>query len=121
MPNTSPKVDEYLSRTTGWQLANLQALRAAVHAAAPDIREDVKWNIPVFMNNSKAFCAMAVFKDHTKFNFFDGAQLQDPAQLFNNGFDSKRSRSIDLTEGAAVDSAQLTALITQAVALTTTQ
>lgn len=55
---------------------------------------------------------MSAFKAHTKYNFIlNGALVDDPNKLFNNGFDSKKSRSIDLREGQAISQADLQALI----------
>lgn len=60
---------------------------------------------------------MSAFKEHVKFNFFGGAGLKDTHKLFNNGFDSKKHRSIDLREGDKIDEKKLADLITEAVTI----
>ena len=62
--------------------------------------------------------AMSAFKQHTKFNFIlNGALIEDKNNLFNNGFDSKKSRGIDLREGEKVNTNQLESLIALSLAL----
>lgn len=116
--NTNSKIDEYLASLSGWQQANLAAFRQAVHEVVPDVEEAWKWSVPVFLANGKMVCAMSTFKDHTKYNFFEGAELDDPHELFNSGLDSKQHRSINLSEGQKVDTEQLKNLIAQAAART---
>ena len=51
----------------------------------------------MFLVNKKLVFAMSAFKQHTKFNFIrNGAEIVDTDSLFNNGFDSKKSRGIDI-------------------------
>jgi hypothetical protein len=109
-------VDEYLQNLSDWQQANLALFRELVRKASPIVTEEIKWGVPVFLINNKMIFSMASFKAHTKYNFIhNGALLDDKTGLFNNGLESKKSRSIDLYEGQAVDSAALTALIMQAI------
>lgn len=108
--------DEYLQNLPEWQQANLSLFRELVHRASPDVTEEIKWGVPVFLINKKMIFSMASFKAHTKYNFIhNGAQLDDKAGIFNNGLESKKSRSIDLNEGQTIDSAALIALISQAI------
>jgi hypothetical protein len=112
MQSGSTNVDEYLNKVPKWQAANLILFRKLVHAVYPDISEEIKWGVPVFLLNKKMLFAMSCFKEHTKFNFIqNGALLEDKDKLFNNGFDSKKSRGIDLREKEQIDEAKLQALI----------
>jgi hypothetical protein len=87
-----------------------------VHDSAPDITEDIEWGVPVFAHQSKVVFVMATFKNHTKYNFIlNGALLDDPGHLFNNGLESKKSRGIDLLEGQAVDQDLLADLVHAAI------
>jgi hypothetical protein len=82
----------------------------------PTISEDVKWHVPVFILDGKMVFAMSAFKAHTKYNFIhNGASLADPDALFNNGFDSKKSRGIDLREGDGIDIDKLKTLIKSSI------
>ena len=57
------------------------------------------------------------FKD--KLTFFHGAQLSDPANLFNNGLDGNKWRAIDIREGDTIDGTALKALLREEVAYNT--
>jgi len=109
-------VDDYISQAESWQKTNLELFRTAVHQAAPNVAEAFKWSVPVFTLNGKLLCAMSTFKDHTKFNFFKGAALSDPDDLFNSGLDSKDHRSINLAEGQTIAPEKLQAVIVEAAA-----
>jgi hypothetical protein len=106
------KVDDYLASLPDWQQKNLELFRSAVHEVDESITEDFKWGVPVFMHGGKMYFAMSAFKHHTKYNFMqNGAHLEDSEKLFNNGFDSKKHRGIDLFEGEALDRDALKRLI----------
>ena len=110
------KIELYLNSLPDWQQTNLELFRKLLHEASPNIVEDFKWNVPVFLVGGKMFFAMSAFKAHTKYNFIgNGASLEDPKTLFNNGLDSKKSRSIDLREGETIDVVALKSLIKAAV------
>src|SRR5438309_10017012 len=116
MNANAANTDEYLQNVQDWQRANLTVFRDLIHKVIPDVTEEIKWGVPVFLINNKMILSMASFKAHTKFNFIhNGAQLKDPAGLFNNGLESKKSRSIDITEGQDIDAPALEALIAQAL------
>ncbi|MDB5165853.1 MAG: hypothetical protein JWM00_743 [Candidatus Saccharibacteria bacterium] len=110
------KIDEYLDSLPEWQKNNLVRFRQAIHYTVPEIQEDWKWNVPVFLVEGKVFFAMSAFKAHTKYNFIlNGALIDDPHKLFNNGLDSKKSRGIDLHEGETIDEQNLKKLIQASV------
>lgn len=118
MNNSTQKIDDYLAGLPDWQAENLTTFRKLVHLVDPGVTEDWKWNVPVFNIDGKLTFAMSAFKAHTKYNFIgNGALLEDPNHLFNNGFDSKKSRGIDLREGESIDKAQLKLLIEEAMQL----
>ena len=110
------KVDTYIESLPGWQKEFLTIFRDIIHKEAESVQEDWKWNVPVFLIDSKPLFAMAAFKSHVKYNFIgNGALLDDPHKLFNNGFDSKKSRGIDLHEGDVPNVAYLTLLVKSAL------
>lgn len=92
------RVDAYIASLDGWRRDAIVRLRAFIHEAVPDIGEDWKWDTPVFVRRTNV-CALGVFSDHVKVNFFKGASLADPAGLFNAGLEAKTTRAIDLREG----------------------
>jgi hypothetical protein len=112
MQNGSNKVDDYLNKLPEWQSKNLITFRKLVHKVYPNINEEIKWGVPVFLLDKKMLFAMSSFKVHTKYNFIqNGALLKDNDKLFNNGFGSKKSRGIDLREKETINEGKLEALI----------
>jgi hypothetical protein len=75
--------------------------------------EEWKWG-PVFSHKGLV-CSIGTFKDHIKINFFKGANLPDPASLFNAGFEAKKTRAIDLYEGDKVNKTALKDIIHSAI------
>jgi hypothetical protein len=92
------RVDDYVNQLSGWQRDAVVRLRELIHQAVPDIGEAWKWDTPVFVGRANV-CAVGVFSDHVKVNFFKGTAVPDPAGLFNAGLEAKTSRAIDLREG----------------------
>ena len=118
MQGGSNNTDDYLRTLPDWQRKHLLLFRELIHKVVPDIAEEIKWGVPVFLQNGKMLFAMSGFKAHTKYNFIqNGALLDDPDDLFNNGFESKKSRGIDLRQDEVVDPTKLEALIKRAVLL----
>ena len=106
------KINTYLEALPHWQKGFLTTFRQAIHDVAPNVEEDWKWNVPVFLVDGKMLFAMSGFKAHVKYNFIgNGAIIEDPHHLFNNGFDSKKSRGIDLHEGDVIEVMRLKELI----------
>lgn len=112
--NPTEQIDTYLTRLPEWQKDYLDTFRKLVHKALPEVEEAWKWSVPVFIVKGKMICAMSAFKEHVKFNFFFGAQLQDEHKLFNNGFESKKHRSIDIKKDDKIDEKKLLDLLTEA-------
>jgi hypothetical protein len=111
----SQQIDAYIDGLPGWQRDVARRLRELIHAADPQIVEEWKWDTPVF-SHAGLVCAIGVFKDHVKLNFFKGASLSDVDRLFNAGLDAKTSRAIDLAEGDRFDEDALQRLVASAVA-----
>lgn len=110
------KIDEYINSLPNWQKLNLELFRSVIHDIVPSIVEDWKWNVPVFNYEGKVYFAMSGFKAHTKYNFMsNGALLEDPNKLFNNGLESKKSRGIDLHEGQKIDELALKELVKSSI------
>lgn len=116
MNDPSKLIDDYLKRLPIWQSELLTLFRDMIHAVSPTVAEEWKWNVPVFYVDKKMLFAMSAFKDHIKLNFiYNGAVLTDVNSLFNNGFEAKSSRSIDIKEGQSINGTHLIALISLAV------
>ncbi len=111
----SQLIDSQIAELSDWRGEMLAQLRRLVHEAAPDITEGWKWGTAVWSQNGLV-CGANAFKDHVKLNFFAGAALKDPKDLFNSGLDAKATRAIDFHEGDDINEAALKDLIQSAVA-----
>ena len=116
MPNPSELIDRQIEELGDWRGDMFARLRKLIHEADPDITEEWKWSTGVWTHNGMV-CSVGAFGDHLKINFFQGAALADPDQLFNAGLDAKKTRAIDFHSGDAVNGKALKNLIQAAVAL----
>ncbi len=114
----SEQIDKMISATDGWKGTILKELRELILETNPEIKEEWKWDVPVFAYNGM-ICAISAFKDHVKINFFKGAQLKDTHNVINGGLESKNHRSIDFFEGDKINKQAVSDLIKQAVSLNT--
>jgi hypothetical protein len=111
----SQQISDQIAGLADWRGEMMIRLRALIHAAAPDITEEWKWDTAVWSYKGNVVAASA-FKDHVKLNFFKGASLKDPEGLFNAGLEAKATRSIDFAEGDPTRESALQELIQVAVA-----
>lgn len=68
------RVDAYIAKSPDFARPVLEQLRAAVHAACPDVAETIKWRMPFFVHGGP-LCYMAAFKRHCAFGFWKGKLL----------------------------------------------
>ncbi len=78
----SQEIDKFINDLTDWRGKWIKKFRALILKTAPEVTEDWKWGVPVWVCNGNVV-ASGVFKDHVKLNFFKGASLPDPKKLFN--------------------------------------
>ena len=112
----SQHIDRRIAELADWRGEMLARLRDIIRGASPDLAEEWKWDTPVWSYKGNVV-AIGAFQDHVKLNFFKGAQLEDPQQLFNAGMDAKTTRAIDIHEGDDIDETALQELIRAAIAL----
>jgi len=111
----SQQIDNYINGMGDWRGKMIARLRKLILEAAPDLTEEWKWDTPVWSYKGNVVAA-GVFKDHVKLNFFKGASLEDPNDLFNAGLEAKATRAIDIAEGEAIQETALKELVRTAVA-----
>jgi hypothetical protein len=115
-------IDERIKELGDWRGKMLAKVREIIHAADPEIVEELKWvrpaspGTPVFSRGG-IVCTGETYKNVVKMTFAKGAALKDPSGLFNSSLDGNVRRAIDIREGDAIDEAALTELIRSAVAL----
>tara|TARA_Y100000815_G_scaffold162885_1_gene147809 strand:+ start:409 stop:999 length:591 start_codon:yes stop_codon:yes gene_type:complete len=67
---TDARVDAYIAKQADFAQAILREIRARMHAACPDIGEDIKWSMPFFTLQGRPLANMAGFKAHASFGFW---------------------------------------------------
>ena len=110
-------IDARIKELGDWRGQTLSRIRVLIKEADPGVVEEWKWRgVPVWAHDG-LICTGETYKDVVKLTFLKGAQLKDPARLFNAGLEGNARRAIDLREGATFDERAFKALIRTAVAL----
>jgi hypothetical protein len=104
-----------IAATEGWRGQVYQQLVDLLCRTAPSLKLQWKWNSAIW-SGKKDVISISPFKEHVKINFFRGAHLADFQSVFNNGLESKNSRSIDSFSGETVDEGLVEQVIRAAVA-----
>jgi hypothetical protein len=115
--SASDFIDAKINSLGDWRGKTLAKVRSIIHAADPEIQEEVKWmGTPIF-SHAGIVCTGETYKNAVKLTFAKGASLPDPARLFNSSLDGNVRRAIDIHEGEKLNTAALKDLIRAAVAL----
>lgn len=61
----NPKVNAYIEKAAPFARPVLERLRAAAHAASPDVEETIKWGVPHYEHKGVLF-GTAAFKQHIR-------------------------------------------------------
>jgi hypothetical protein len=115
-------IDEKIKQLGDWRGKMLAKVRTIIHAADPEMVEELKWvkptspGTPVFSHGG-IVCTGETHKNVVKMTFAKGAALKDPKGLFNSSLEGNVRRAIDIHEGDKIDEAALKGLIRAAVAL----
>lgn len=117
LESASALIDQRISDLDDWRGKMLAKVRKIVHAADPDIVEELKWRGTPVWSHGGIVCTGETYKNVVKMTFAKGAALEDPSGLFNASLEGNVRRAIDLHEGDKVDEKALKALIRAAVAL----
>lgn len=112
----SEQIDKFIASYTDWRGQTLAAVRRAILAADPEIVEEWKWRGAPVWEHTGILCVGGAFKEKVKLTFYDGANLDDPDHLFNNGLEGGKWRTIDYLDGDKVRAKELTNLVRSAVA-----
>src|SRR5579863_6717354 len=111
--SASELIDEKFKDRGDWRGKTLAKMRAIIHAADPDVVEELKWRkpsnpagVPVWYHDG-IICTGETYKDHVRLTFAKGASLKDPKGLFNASLDGNVRRAIDIHEGDKVNEAVL--------------
>lgn len=63
MGQRDPRVDAYIAKAPAFAKPILIEIRERVHAACPDVAEDIKWSHPQFIYRG-SLCSMTAFMQH---------------------------------------------------------
>lgn len=116
MPTRSELIDHMIDATPDWRGATLARLREIIHAADPEVVEDVRWIRPANPIGSAVFehegivCIGVILKERVRLTFWDGASLPDPDGLYNAQLEGNKSRAIDFRDGDALPEGAIVAL-----------
>ena len=115
-------IDERIRELGDWRGSVLKRMRELIHETDPDVVEEWKWakdsspGTPVWSHNG-GICTGETYKSVVKLTFFKGADLEDPAGLFNSSLEGKVRRAIDIKDDDEIDEGALKNLVREAVAL----
>lgn len=113
----APKADnpeDYIAQLDGWRLKAVEALRAAVKAAAP-LNERIKWTHLVYFSNGPVLLIRAE-AERVLFGFWRGKRLRHIEPRLKPGGKFELATMV-LRAGDAVDTKIATELVHAAVAL----
>lgn len=112
----SALIDARIEEVGGWRGETLARMRALIREAVPDAIEEVKWRGTPVWSHHGILCTGETYKQAVKLTFARGADLPDPAGLFNASLDGNTRRAIDIHEGEKVDARAFKALVKAAAA-----
>lgn len=115
--SASEYIDERIAELGDWRGATLARVRELIHQVEPEIEETWKWRgVPVWERDG-IICTGETYKAIVKLTFYRGAELDDPAKLFNSSLDGNVRRAIDIHEGEKLNEKAFKALVQTAIAL----
>jgi hypothetical protein len=115
--SASELIDEKIKELGDWRGKTLAKVRKIIHAADPEVVEEVKWMGTPVWSHDGIICTGETYKSVVKLTFIKGAALDDPKGLFNSSLEGNVRRAIDIHEGDKINEAALKALIRAAVVL----
>lgn len=91
----NPKVDAFLNKLTKWQL-ELERIRKIL--LNTPLKEEVKWNVPIYTYEGKNIVGMNGMKEYASLAFFKGCLLKDQAKILIQATEhTQAARSIHFT------------------------
>ena len=108
-------IDEWLDKAPEFSRDICAQLREWFFQWEPDLDVSSKWGMPTFMG-TRMVCSIGAFKKHATVFFLRGAELPDPAGLFNQGTGT-HMRAIRITTLEGFNRSALRELLRAAVLL----
>lgn len=114
--SASRLIDQRIRDLAGWRGETLARLRSLILEADPEMIEEWKWRGTPVWSHHGMVCTGEAYAKVVKLTFARGAEIPDPARLFNASLEGNTRRAIDLHEGEQVDAGAFRALVKAAVA-----
>lgn len=105
-----PRVDLYIQALPGWQQSICNRIRELIHAAEPEMTEEIKFTNRPYFTLQGNVCALLATKDHVNVFIYDPI-APDPKGLINQGHGNATARAIQIYEGQPIDEAAFMELI----------
>ena len=117
--SASERIDQKITDLGDWRGERLAEIRQLIHRVDPDVVEEWKWRGSPVWSHDGTYAVGNAHEDKVKIRFAHGAQLHDPAKLFNASLGGKKWRAIDIFKSDQIDRTALKALLREAVAYNT--
>lgn len=112
------KFDAYAETLPDFAKPVFAHLRALVHAACPEVGEEIKWSHPHFVHKGENLCIFAAYTKHCSFSFAKDSLMADARLQANAALPAARRFMGKLTNLADLPpDGELTAWIGEAMAL----
>lgn len=115
MPELNARATAYIAALSSPQREICRAVRELILGRSPELREEFKWNAPVYYHAGRRICLVSAFRRHVTVELFYGAQLRDDRGLVEGV--GKRTRHLKLASPVDVDAEYLVDLVRQSVRL----
>jgi hypothetical protein len=109
------QVTDYLAKAGAWQAEIGERLRATVHSVLPDAEERLQYGKPHYLKNGKYAAVISIAKGKVSFMLFNASGIE-PVNGFIRSMGNGERKTIDITEGQAVDYGKIGDLLRQASA-----
>ena len=106
-------VDEYIDLLSTPPKDIAAQLRGIIRTHYPQLREDIKWHVPVYSLVTTPIVSIEGFKEHVNLKFFKGARLQDLEGLLEGT--GKGVRHIKFRSPEDIDAEKIRGLIDRAL------
>ncbi|MDP9810282.1 hypothetical protein J2W42_003143 [Rhizobium tibeticum] len=113
--DASERIDQLIEGISDWRGKTFASVRKTILEVDPEIIEEWKWmGSPVWSRDGMIAVANA-HKGKVKLTFAHGANIPDPAKLFNAGLEGNARRAIDFLEGDDINEPALKTLVRAAI------
>ncbi|CDM58536.1 MULTISPECIES: DUF1801 domain-containing protein [Rhizobium] len=113
--DASERIDQLIEGISDWRGKTFASVRKTILEVDPEIIEEWKWmGSPVWSRDGMIAVANA-HKGKVKLTFAHGANIPDPAKLFNAGLEGNARRAIDFLEGDDINEPALKKLVRAAI------